>query len=167
MSQSYELLDLDKVTIGTVGEPGRRLFLLQAKTGMEVVTLKLEKAQVAALSAHLGRMLKELPQPTSLPDDMELEEPAEPEWVIGSLGASYDEVVDRLLLVAEEAATEEGAADAAEARLGMTREQVAALALRGAMLVASGRPPCPLCGYPLDPAGHTCPRTNGHVPPKL
>ncbi|MGH9157996.1 MAG: DUF3090 family protein [Acidimicrobiales bacterium] len=167
MSESYELLDIDKVTIGAVGEPGRRLFLLQARTGAQVVTLKLEKVQVAALSAYLGRMLQELPRPTALPEDMELEEPAEPAWVVGSLGASYDEALDRLLLVAEEATAEEDATGAAEARLGMTREQVAALALRGAMLVASGRPPCPLCGYPLDPAGHGCPRTNGHRPPKL
>lgn len=163
MSESYELLDIDKVTIGTVGEPGRRLFLLQVRTGSERVTLKLEKTQVAALSAHLGRMLKELPRPAALPEDLELEEPAEPAWVIGSMGASYDEALDRLLLVAEEAVEE----DAAEARLGLTREQVAALVLRGATLVASGRPPCPLCGYPLDPVGHTCPRTNGHRAPTL
>ena len=32
-------------------------------------------------------------------------------------------------------------------------------------LVEAGRPPCPLCSLPLDPAGHDCPRTNGHRPP--
>jgi hypothetical protein len=34
-------------------------------------------------------------------------------------------------------------------------------------LVEQGRPPCPLCGYPLDPEGHACPRTNGHRAPSL
>jgi uncharacterized repeat protein (TIGR03847 family) len=29
-------------------------------------------------------------------------------------------------------------------------------------LVAAGRPPCPLCGQPLDPGGHVCPRQNGY-----
>jgi len=29
-------------------------------------------------------------------------------------------------------------------------------------VVAAGRPPCPLCGNPLDPEGHVCPRQNGH-----
>jgi uncharacterized repeat protein (TIGR03847 family) len=53
------------------------------------------------------------------------------------------------------------------ARLSATVEQVAALAIRGVQLVQSGRPPCPLCGYPLDPAGHACPRTNGNRPPGL
>jgi uncharacterized repeat protein (TIGR03847 family) len=33
---------------------------------------------------------------------------------------------------------------------------------RAARVVASGRPPCPLCGQPLDPQGHICPRRNGH-----
>ncbi|MBT8240175.1 MAG: DUF3090 family protein, partial [Acidimicrobiia bacterium] len=27
-------------------------------------------------------------------------------------------------------------------------------------LMAGGRPPCRLCGQPLDPTGHTCPRLN-------
>ena len=29
-------------------------------------------------------------------------------------------------------------------------------------LGAAGRPPCPLCDEPLDPAGHLCVRTNGY-----
>jgi uncharacterized repeat protein (TIGR03847 family) len=33
---------------------------------------------------------------------------------------------------------------------------------RAATVVASGRLPCPLCGQPLDPQGHICPRRNGH-----
>jgi uncharacterized repeat protein (TIGR03847 family) len=33
---------------------------------------------------------------------------------------------------------------------------------RAAKVVASGRPPCPLCGQSLDPQGHICPRRNGH-----
>ena len=165
MSRSYELLDVDKLTVGAVGEPGQRLFLLQARAGAELVTLKLEKVQVAALAAHLGVMLRELPRPGHLPDDLDLEEPAEPEWVVASLGASYDEVLDRLLLVADEAVDEDE--EAAEARFSLTREQVAAVAVHGTRLVESGRPPCPLCGYPLDQRGHDCPRTNGHRPPAL
>ncbi|MEX2081654.1 MAG: DUF3090 family protein, partial [Dehalococcoidia bacterium] len=29
-------------------------------------------------------------------------------------------------------------------------------------VVAAGRPPCPLCTAPLDPAGHVCVKRNGH-----
>ncbi len=165
MGRSYELLDVDKLTVGAIGRPGQRLFLLQAKAGSQVVTLKVEKIQVAALAAHLGTVMENLPRPGHLPDDLELEAPAEPEWVVGSLGAAYDEALDRLLLLAEEAVPE--GEEAAEARFSLTREQVAALAIRGTRLVEAGRPPCPLCGYPLDQRGHDCPRTNGHRPPTL
>ena len=50
-------------------------------------------------------------------------------------------------------------------RVALTREQAAAFAIHATRLVESGRPPCPLCALPLDPAGHDCPRTNGHRPP--
>lgn len=167
MGRSYELLDVDKLTVGAVGEPGNRVFVLQARHANQLVTLKVEKGQVAALATHLGELLEDLPEPGRLPDDLDLETPVEPEWIVGSLGSAWDDDLDRLLLLVEEAVPEGQEEDAAEARIGLTREQMAALALRGAQLVAAGRPPCPLCGYPLDPRGHECPRTNGHRPPAL
>jgi uncharacterized repeat protein (TIGR03847 family) len=60
---------------------------------------------------------------------------------------------------------DDSAEEPATASFGATREQMAAIAIHGTSLVASGRPPCPLCGLPLDPSGHACPRTNGHRPP--
>ena len=44
---------------------------------------------------------------------------------------------------------------------GYAREFVA----RAQALVAAGRPPCPFCLQPLDPAGHICPRANGYRRP--
>ena len=41
---------------------------------------------------------------------------------------------------------------------GYARDFVA----RAQALVAAGRPPCPFCLQPLDPAGHICPRANGY-----
>jgi uncharacterized repeat protein (TIGR03847 family) len=165
MSSSFEFEVVEHITVGTVGEPGLRTFFLQARRGAELVTLKLEKSQVSALCTYVGELLQELPRPGHLPEDLDLEEPAVAEWTIGSLGITYSEDVDRFLLVAEEAGTEDD--DLAEARFVLTREQMAALAIRGTQLVAAGRPPCPLCAYPLEPEGHQCPRTNGHRPPSL
>ena len=54
--------------------------------------------------------------------------------------------------------------DAGMARFSLTRGQVASFVVRAATLVAAGRPPCPLCGRPLDPEGHVCIKTNGHNP---
>ena len=49
------------------------------------------------------------------------------------------------------------------ARLYCTPAQARVMASRGSAAVESGRPPCPLCGGPLDPSGHLCPRLNGHA----
>lgn len=164
-ADSHNLSSVERLTVGTVGPPGKRTFLLQGRQGNLVVTLKMEKTQVAALAAYLAKVIEDLPSPGDLPEDLDLEEPDEPAWAIGTLGVTYDELADRVLLVAEEAVAEDE--DGAVARFGATREQIAALVLRGAQLVQAGRPPCPLCGYPLDPAGHACPRSNGHRPPAL
>ena len=42
----------------------------------------------------------------------------------------------------------------------LTRGQVAAFIAVGNDLVRSGRPNCRLCGKPVDPEGHACPRLN-------
>jgi uncharacterized repeat protein (TIGR03847 family) len=163
---SYDLNDPDRLTVGTVGPPGHRIFLLQAKQGGERVTLKLEKAQVKALAEYLGELLEGLDRPGHLPEELDLEDPTDPEWVVGAIGITYVEELDRLLLVVEEAVAE-GDDSGEEARFLITREQAGALAIRGTQLVEAGRPDCPLCHYPLDPAGHVCPKTNGHRPPTL
>lgn len=160
MSSSFELPEVDHLTTGAIGPPGQRVFYLQARRGAQVVSLRLEKTQVAALVAYLAGMLADMPPPGNLPTDLELIEPVVAEWVVASLGVSYEEDADRVIIVAEELVEEDE--EAASARISATREQVAALSMRGAEAVAAGRPPCPLCGQPLDPEGHTCPRLNGH-----
>ncbi len=160
---ALDLGDVDRFTVGAHGAVGRRTFLLQCRSDATVLTLKVEKQQVAVLAEYLGRLLRDLPRPGHLPDDLELQEPADPNWVVGTLGVSYEEALDRIVLVAEEAAGDDEDGDMA--RFAITREQAAAFAVRATSLVEAGRPPCPLCGGPIDPSGHLCPRTNGHRPP--
>ncbi len=173
MSTSFELPAVQRLTVGTVGPAGKRTFYLQARQDDQLVTLKLEKQQVGALAELLREILDDLPAVGALPadEDLQLEEPVLAEWPVGTLRIDYDRDSDQVVLVAEEGGEvdEEGepVATGGIARLAATREQVAALARRGAALVEAGRPPCPLCGYPLDPGGHSCPRTNGHRPPTL
>jgi uncharacterized repeat protein (TIGR03847 family) len=174
VNNSYDLSDVDHLTVGTVGPAGKRVFYLQARAGGERVTLKLEKQQVSALAQYLAKVLEDLPAIGDLPGDLELEEPVEPEWTIGALGVTYDDATDRVVLLAQEVVPVDEERDeevvdddTAVVRITATREQVAALAIRGTALVEAGRPSCPLCGYPLDPSGHVCPRTNGHRAPTL
>jgi uncharacterized repeat protein (TIGR03847 family) len=172
MSNSFDLPAVQRLTVGTVGPVGKRTFYLQARQDDQLLTLKLEKQQVGALAQLLSELLADLPAVGAVPGQqaLELEEPVLPEWPVGTLRIDYDRDSDQVVLVAEEVGAEEEDVDTASggiARLGATREQIAALAQRGADLVKAGRPPCPLCGYPLDPEGHSCPRTNGHRAPTL
>ncbi len=163
MSEGYDLGRPDHFTVGTVGPVGQRLFLLQCRQGPQLLTLKIEKQQVAALAEYLAGIVRDQQRPGHLPDELALEEPAEPAWAVGTVGVTYDEGEDRVVIVIEELVPEEETG--AIARLAVSREQAAAFAIAATKLVESGRPPCPLCGSPLDPSGHECPRTNGHRPP--
>jgi uncharacterized repeat protein (TIGR03847 family) len=162
VTEAYDL-SADRLCVGTVGPVGNRLFLIQCRQGETLLTLKVEKQQVAAMSDLLARVVKDQQRPGHLPDDQELEEPTEPAWAVGTVGVSYDEADDRVVLVIEELVAEGEVG--AIARVTVSREQAAAFSIQATRLVESGRPPCPLCGSPLDPSGHECPRTNGHRPP--
>jgi uncharacterized repeat protein (TIGR03847 family) len=159
----FDLENADRVSVGALGEPGQRVFLLQARRAGLLVTMKIEKQQVAALVEYLARVLPDVPDVGGLLQPNELEPYVEPDFVVGTLAVSYDEEVDQIVLVAEELVGEDEAASSA--RITISREQIAAFAIQGRLLVSAGRPSCPLCGYPLDPRGHVCPKTNGHRPP--
>lgn len=169
MSRSFDLPDVDRFVAGALGPPGARVFYLQVVAGAEVITLKLEKAQVAALAGYLAELMSDLPTPSpdELPEQPELIEPLVPEWVVGQLGVAFDESRDRMVIRADEVSAEDeepDRPDAGVARFALSRSQVAAFVVQSAGLVAAGRPPCPLCRRPLDPSGHVCIKTNGHRP---
>jgi uncharacterized repeat protein (TIGR03847 family) len=162
VTDDLDMVSPDRFTVGAFGEVGGRVFLLRCAEGAVELTVKVEKQQVAVLASYLARIVRELGRPGHLPEDLDFAE-AEPAWVVGTIGVSYDEEADRVVVVIEEAADEDETG--AVARLSISREQAAAFAIRATQLVEAGRPPCPLCGLPLDPSGHDCPRTNGHRPP--
>jgi len=220
MSSSFDLDYVDHFTTGTVGPPGQRVFFLQARAHGQLVSLRLEKSQIAALVTYLDALLQDLPGDTDLASDenapphiqaeqpsseatgsaepadeddetaldpaMNLVEPAVAEWVVGSMGVSYDGRSDRIFLLAEEMPallddsdeeTDNPIAQAvhlaalaeiqgATARFALSRDQVRAFARHGARVVAAGRPPCPLCGAPVNADGHMCVRLNGHRRPE-
>lgn len=160
MNEELDLGAPDRFSVGTHGPVGERLFLLHFAQGATEVTLKVEKRQVAELAAVLAQMVRRLGRPGHLPDDLDFDVTVEPDWVVGTISVSYDTALERVVVIVEEAGD-----GGAVIRVAVTREQAAAAAIRATSLVEAGRPPCPLCGYPLDPAGHDCPRTNGHRPP--
>lgn len=164
----YELNPVTHITVGTVGKPGNRTFYLQGRQGAKIVTLVSEKQQISALAEGIDKMLERLgtgSQAQTVQVDateMELSEPIDPVFRIGQLGLGYDAQVGLLIVVAYELPEEENPASVNAVRFWATPDQMRALARHASGLVAAGRPICVLCGRPIDPDGHFCPKRNGH-----
>jgi uncharacterized repeat protein (TIGR03847 family) len=164
MSDSFDLDAPDHFTAGAVGTPGQRVFYLQARQSRRLLTLKCEKEQVRALGDYLAGLLEKLPAAASAEaGDTALLEPVNPSWTIAALGAGYDRDSERFVLEARELQEEETEEEPAVARFRITRAQAAAFVERVRELSRAGRQICPACNQPKDPAGHVCPRGNGHV----
>ncbi len=178
----------ERFVAGTIGEPGDRTFFLQARDGVRVVSVALEKVQVSVLAERLGELLNELDRrgvevahgpeavdtASELASDTEpLDEPLNEAFRAGSLTLGWDVVAERVLVEAR-AQDEDGEPidpddddDEDEdgpdlLRVRLTADAARSFVARAVQVVASGRLPCPLCGAPLDPTGHICPRRNGH-----
>jgi uncharacterized repeat protein (TIGR03847 family) len=179
-----DLEQVDRITVGAVGEPGSRVFYLQMRSGAEILSVILEKQQLQLLASSIDELLGQLDRPTDVPADPDagLEEPIEPLWRVGRLSLGYHDDLDLVLLEVEELVPEaeeaddedegptappvtEPAIDPQRIRVWATREQMRGLARHGAGVVAAGRPLCQFCGNPLDASGHVCPAMNGHGSP--
>ncbi len=164
----HDLNPVTHITVGAIGKPGKRTFYLQGRQGVQIITLLTEKEQVSALSQGIDQLLERLGaanQGASVQvteTEMELSEPIEPVFRIGQLGLGYDAEKGLLVLVAYELPEEENPSTINVVRFWATPEQMRALARHAAGVVAGGRPICVLCGRPIDPEGHFCPKRNGH-----
>jgi uncharacterized repeat protein (TIGR03847 family) len=170
---------VERFVVGTVGIPGERTFFIQARTGSRLVSVSLEKAQVAAIADRVLQILREirLSEPLTVIervsyDDQPLESPIDEEFRVGVIGLAY--VSDRRLIEIDlQAITDSDNADDERLeidtssdqdilRILMTLGYAESFAKRANTVVAAGRAPCPFCGGPIDPNGHLCPRSNGY-----
>jgi uncharacterized repeat protein (TIGR03847 family) len=164
---------------GAVGQPGERTFYLQASGAGQVTSVSLEKFQVSQLAERLDELLDEVLRRTGTPggavattpaDDGPLDLPLVEEFRVGAIALAWDGETDRVVIEAQEESEKpvEPLADEVPPdgpgvlRVRITPEAARAFARRALQIVAQGRPPCPLCGLPLDTAGHVCPRQNGY-----
>lgn len=162
MASNYRFDSVEHFTSGTVGPKGQRTFFLQFGVSGSMVTLKVEKQQVAALAEYLDELMDEVETPTydAVPLALDLIEPIVPEWVVGSIGAAYHEERDRFIIIVEEFLDEDDESDPGSAQITLTRGQVVAFVERSRQEVSSGRPPCAYCGRPLDHDDGWCPCFN-------
>jgi uncharacterized repeat protein (TIGR03847 family) len=186
--QLYVFDSPERFVSGTVGQPGERVFYLQAVGSGRVVNVALEKVQVSALAERIDDLLDEVRRRAGdsppgederpedeHPEDVEpLQTPLLEDFRAGTLALAWDEGSGHVVVEAQAAAAGEETEteappfddEAGEGpdtlRVHLVPAAARAFARRAARVVAAGRPPCPLCGQPLDPEGHICPRQNGH-----
>jgi uncharacterized repeat protein (TIGR03847 family) len=157
-----------------VGEVGRRVFIIQAQYGDDRLSWVIEKGQAMALSRALPQLLAdvrteypELGEPlVAAQPDLELGEPLEPQFRVGSIGVGYDRVHDLVVLTFVDADSEdldfsvaaspEGYEEPPELHIYTTRGQALLLGRQAEVAVTAGRPACPSCGEPIDDFGHFC-----------
>jgi uncharacterized repeat protein (TIGR03847 family) len=167
----YELDPVERISVAAVGEPGRRRFFLLATGSGRTLTLGCEKSQIQALIVRLHQMLEaqQIDAPADPVEASSGSEPGEPEWQIGEMGLGYHEARHMFVLVASQAAAgesaeEAAAGDAPSVRFWLSHDQVVAFSQQAESVLTAGRPLCPRCGLPMDPAGHPCPVMNGARP---
>ncbi len=169
----------ERFVAGTVGEPGDRSFYLQAVEQARTISVLLEKQQVSVLAERMAALLEEVarrfgPEIPDEPTGTDLDPlavPLEEEFRVGTMGLGWDadskSIVVELLAVSEEEVDESVVLDDTEEgpdalRVFLSPEQAREFTDRAERVVSAGRPPCPLCAEPLDPAGHVCIRLNGY-----
>ncbi len=165
--------DPDRFVAGTIGKAGDRSFYLQARKGGALVSVGLEKVQVAALAQRLDDLLDavEIPAGAVATDDRGLEEPVVELFRVGAMALAWDAASEAIVIEAQ-MPTRDGeyvelpdqaddGPDLLRVRIGPADAR--AFVERAMVLVTSGRPACPYCGQPLDAHGHFCPQGNASL----
>lgn len=170
----------ERFVAGAVGQPGSRAFFLQARGPGRLTTVGLEKFQVAALADRLDDLLDEVlrrsggaPEvpavaPVGLTDNDPLDVPISEDFKVGTMTLAWDADAAQVVIEAQEVVGEDEEfepsplIEPALLRVHISAGAARAFIKRAMALVAAGRPPCPLCGQPLDADGHICVRLNGY-----
>lgn len=183
VAQVFRFDDPERFVAGTVGAPGQRSFFLQARDARRLTTVVLEKEQVSVLAERVDVMLDEVLRrsrgvaavPAIAPADTEdldpLDQPIVEEFRVETMTLTWDDDLERVVIAAYAPPDDDTAAEPPDDPEESDRDVLVvrlsgadarAFVRRAQALVAAGRPPCPLCGLPLDPEGHICPRQNGY-----
>lgn len=173
----------DHITSDAIGQPGQRVFYIQALQADKTYTVIIEKTQLQSLAVGVEQFLAEVErQNPSLEEasadyaeeHMRINPPVDPAFRVGEIGLGYDQVRDRVVLFVRELQAEGPEQDANSDsnsdsdsgtvyRFWCTRTQLRKLARWGVEVASRGRPTCPQCGQPMEPGGHFCPKKNGHL----
>ena len=160
-----EFTNTSKLSADAVGEPGRRTFRILADSDSSSAVLWLEKEHLFELAMGIQQLMANLPEDNDadgyIPMEREAPGLTRLEFRIGKLALGHDGSNGLFLIDAY--SPEDAGQDAATVRIWMDRDQLERFSEEALQVCAAGRPICPLCDRPIDPAGHACPRVNGHA----
>ncbi|MDO8674212.1 MAG: DUF3090 family protein [Dehalococcoidia bacterium] len=173
-SQRFVFDDVTALTAVAVGQPGQRKFYIVVGQVDAWVRFWLEKEELNSLSAAFSELIETVAdsglQPPLTKDDRApailFEPPYAPTANFKSirLAVGYDQSLDRIAMFVN---GPEASDDAPTLVCWLTRIQARTLGDRINLVCGAGRTACILCGAPIDPEGHICPRSNGHGPKEL
>lgn len=168
----------DRAVVGTIGSPGARTFYLQVRSGTQVVSIALEKQQSALLAEKIDEILDQLitvdgnpfSVPTGTPPELvdnDQLDAVEERFRTGAMSLGWDPTTAQVVIEAYpltevdaddsiQMSGEDGAHETEMLLVRMPVGSARAFARRTREIVGAGRPACPLCGYPIDSAGHIC-----------
>lgn len=159
----------ERCVLGTVGQPGNRLFLVQVAQGGRLAAVAMEKQQAQLLGMRIGEVLDQLSElghdvpPAGPANDLgPLDAPIRIEFRAAAIGLAWDQEHGCLVLEFFAVETDEDSAENSLLQVRLTPALAREFSSRASLVVASGRPACPACGQPLDLGGHICPRANGY-----
>jgi uncharacterized repeat protein (TIGR03847 family) len=148
-----------------IGQPGQRRFRLLIRSEHGSAAIWMEKQQIDAIGLWFQEALERLDrdQPSSEPDQEPtlVPEPFDLEFHANQVGLGFAEGANLFAMQAFDDATVQ-TDPRPTFRCFLTRGQCRVLSRKIAAVVAAGRPICPLCEMPMDPAGHVCAKSNGH-----
>ena len=171
----HEMGRVARLKADAVGQPGSRRFrlLVEAQSGHAGVVW-MEKEQLFNLGINIKHRISKLEEEGT---EGRVEEALDPkgedatlpvteaspevEFEAARIAVGYDR--DAALFIITAYDTDEDDLPGNELSLEATQREVDALADQSFEVCAAGRPRCRLCGAPMDPEGHVCPKHNGHV----
>lgn len=159
---------VDEIDAEAIGPPGRRVFRIRIRKGSDTASLWLEKQQLQALYLSIRQVLSQDPSGSASADTTTLPianfpQEASLDFHIGRLAVGWDEDAHEIVLEAHSLEDSEDLPSAFRCRI--RRDQAITFSQQAAVVCAAGRPVCFLCGEPIEPTGHVCVRSNGHLDP--
>lgn len=150
------------------GRPGQRTFNITARSPRGKAVVWMEKEQLFQVGASLKQFLatrESTADPVPFGLDLDASDYLiEAEFKTPQMTLRHDPASDVFTLSAEDYG-EDGAEEPEQVvEFSFPRDEADRLANKSLEVVASGRPPCPLCTGPIAPGeDHFCVKVNGHT----